>query len=305
VERQNLPGIFRTFDFASPDTTSPQRFATTVPQQALFLLNSPFIVQQARNLAGRQEIKTCQSPEDTVRALYQVAFQRPPERDEVQMGVRFLATQSHKTVEPRDAPAWQYGYGEFDEAKMQLKEFHPLPHFTDTTWQGGSKLPDEKLGWVLLNAAGGHPGKPQFAAVRRWTSPREGTASVSGTLKHDNEAGDGVRGRIVSSRGGVLGEWTVHNGKERIALERIDVKRGDTIDFMVDCRENENSDGFSWAPTIKLTAPGAGLGSDAALAQQWDAKEEFSGPKDLPEPLDAVEKYAQVLLVSNELFFVD
>ena len=30
VERQNLPGIFRTFDFASPDTTSPQRFSTTV-----------------------------------------------------------------------------------------------------------------------------------------------------------------------------------------------------------------------------------------------------------------------------------
>src|SRR5690606_6722268 len=40
VERQNLPGIFRTFDFASPDTTSPRRFQTTVPQQALFFMNS-------------------------------------------------------------------------------------------------------------------------------------------------------------------------------------------------------------------------------------------------------------------------
>ncbi|HAV65458.1 MAG TPA: cytochrome C, partial [Verrucomicrobiales bacterium] len=37
IDRQNLPGMFRTFDLASPDTTSPGRFTTTVPQQALFL----------------------------------------------------------------------------------------------------------------------------------------------------------------------------------------------------------------------------------------------------------------------------
>ncbi|HEY1784256.1 MAG TPA: PSD1 and planctomycete cytochrome C domain-containing protein, partial [Pirellulales bacterium] len=50
VERQNLPGLFRTFDFANPDTHSAQRFTTIVPQQALFLLNSPFVVEQARSL---------------------------------------------------------------------------------------------------------------------------------------------------------------------------------------------------------------------------------------------------------------
>ncbi len=42
IDRQNLPGLFRTFDFANPDATNPQRYLTTVPQQALFLLNSPF-----------------------------------------------------------------------------------------------------------------------------------------------------------------------------------------------------------------------------------------------------------------------
>jgi hypothetical protein len=42
IDRTNLPGTFRVFDVAGPDTHSPQRFQTTVPQQALFLLNSPF-----------------------------------------------------------------------------------------------------------------------------------------------------------------------------------------------------------------------------------------------------------------------
>ena len=47
IDRTNLPGTFRVFDMASPDTHSPRRFQTTVPQQALFLLNSPFVQEQA------------------------------------------------------------------------------------------------------------------------------------------------------------------------------------------------------------------------------------------------------------------
>src|SRR5205085_1976888 len=53
IDRQNLPGLFRTFDFASPDTHAPQRYTTTVPQQALFLLNSPFAVEQAKAVVSR------------------------------------------------------------------------------------------------------------------------------------------------------------------------------------------------------------------------------------------------------------
>ncbi len=47
IDRQNLPGLFRAFDFPNPDATSPQHYLTTVPQQALFLLNSPFVLEQA------------------------------------------------------------------------------------------------------------------------------------------------------------------------------------------------------------------------------------------------------------------
>ncbi|MDX1566071.1 MAG: DUF1553 domain-containing protein, partial [Phycisphaeraceae bacterium] len=41
VDRQLLPEAFRTFDFASPDASVPKRPNTTVPQQALYLMNSP------------------------------------------------------------------------------------------------------------------------------------------------------------------------------------------------------------------------------------------------------------------------
>jgi len=179
-----------------------------------------------------------------------------------------------------------------------------LPHFTGSAWQGGEKLPDGQIGWVLLNATGGHPGNdPQHAAIRRWTAPRAGKLAINGTLRQENEAGDGVRGRIVSSRVGVVGEWTVHHAKELTAVEPVEVKPGDTIDFVVDCRSGPDSDSYSWAPTIKLTAPYPD--GHAALTKTWDAKEDFSGPKEIPKPLDAWEKFAQVLLLSNELMFVD
>ena len=50
------PGFFRVFDFASPDQTAERRPQTTVPQQALFAMNSPFVIEQAKALAARPEV---------------------------------------------------------------------------------------------------------------------------------------------------------------------------------------------------------------------------------------------------------
>ncbi|MEY2881176.1 MAG: hypothetical protein RLZZ15_3556, partial [Verrucomicrobiota bacterium] len=72
IDRQNLPGMFRVFDYPNPDASSPQRFATTVPQQALFMMNSPFAVEQARALAAKTG--SAPGPSDRVRLLYRVAL---------------------------------------------------------------------------------------------------------------------------------------------------------------------------------------------------------------------------------------
>ena len=91
IDRQNLPGVFRAFDFASPDTTSPQRFVTTVPQQALFLMNSPFVVEQARVLVAQPQFQQTPATADLVQELYSRIFARPAESQEVAVGLEFLA----------------------------------------------------------------------------------------------------------------------------------------------------------------------------------------------------------------------
>jgi len=51
------------------------RLPTTVPQQALFMMNSPFVVEQARAVAARVGATT-ESTEDRVRHLYRIVFSR-------------------------------------------------------------------------------------------------------------------------------------------------------------------------------------------------------------------------------------
>ena len=95
IDRQNLDGVYRTFDFAVPDATSPKRFVTTVPQQALFLMNSPFVQQQASQLAASLEREVSpglntKPSENQVCRLYRRVLSRSPEPSELALGAAFL-----------------------------------------------------------------------------------------------------------------------------------------------------------------------------------------------------------------------
>lgn len=100
LDRQDVPSLFRVFDIASPDSSSPRRPRTTVPQQALFLMNSPFVIEQAQALAQRPEVAGAKSPAEQVSALYQLTFARRPDADEAKIGEQFLsaATASNEGV---------------------------------------------------------------------------------------------------------------------------------------------------------------------------------------------------------------
>jgi hypothetical protein len=88
VDRQFLPGVLRTFDFANPDLHVAVRHETTVPQQGLFFLNGPFAANRARMLA---RAVSGLSPEDRIRHLHRRLFQRAARPDEIATGLQFVA----------------------------------------------------------------------------------------------------------------------------------------------------------------------------------------------------------------------
>ena len=94
IDRQNLPGMLRLFDFANPDAHAAQRHVTTVPLQALFLLNSPFMEECSEALAERSANGSDLPPAGRVRSLYRMALARDPTPEELKRGVHFLESGS-------------------------------------------------------------------------------------------------------------------------------------------------------------------------------------------------------------------
>ncbi|MBS0265262.1 MAG: PSD1 domain-containing protein [Planctomycetes bacterium] len=87
VERQNIPPMVQTFDFANADTSTARRPQTTVPQQALFALNSTFMLARADALARKVAEA---DPSVRVRELYRAVLGRDPSALEAEQCAHFL-----------------------------------------------------------------------------------------------------------------------------------------------------------------------------------------------------------------------
>ncbi len=90
IDRADLPEVFNHFDFANPDLSSGHRHETIVPQQALYLMNSPLVIEQARRLAERPEVIRADTDSERVRRMYEIVYQREPSPEEIQLGVEFV-----------------------------------------------------------------------------------------------------------------------------------------------------------------------------------------------------------------------
>ena len=295
IERGRVPGMLSAFDFSSPDQHAPMRHVTTVPQQALFLLNSPFVAEQARHLAARKDIVEAATDGERIRRLYLAIFGRTPERREEAAGIGFVSQPPDAGSKATEEPVWKYGTGRFQPETERMENFQPFPTFVPDRWQGAASMPAKHFGNASLTPTGGETGEgSEQAVVRRWVSPVTGKVNIEGTFRHGQPAvpyGDGVMGRIVSSRHGELASWRVNGNSAETKLSGITVEKGDTLDFVVDGRRDPEGDTFGWAPVIK------------AGEQTWTAKDDFTGPRS--EPLTKWARYAQVLLETNEFAFVD
>lgn len=306
IDRQSLPTILQTFDFANPDLHTPTRSETTVPQQALFGLNHPFLANRARSIAAMAKESSDDSTEQTTERMFHLVLQRDPhayERDAAREFIQQAQTKSQEDDLLGMAQAWSYGYGQIHPESGTLTGFQPLPHFTGDAWQGGTSWPDVQLGWAQISADGGHPGNDlKHAIVRRWTAPESGIYAIESIVEHDNAVADGIRCWVLTSRGEVLRKEVVHNTTLGIDIPAVELKQGESIDFVVDILEILNSDQHRWSPRVSLVSRTAG-GQNQPTTLSWDARQHFTGQAS--RPLDAWEQLAQVLLLSNEFLFVD
>lgn len=254
VRRSQPVAMLQAFDAPVMETNCERRPVSTVATQSLVLMNSDGVLNMAAELAGRATRESAALSETELAAISPL----PATRQAV----------------------WEYGYGSFDANSARVSSFTPLPHFTGSAWQGGPNLPDPVLGWAIINAHGGHPDIPERSVIRRWRAPEDGVITIAGNFSHGSENGNGVRGRIVSSQSGLLGEWSVFNGSTETSLSETAVAAGETIDFVTDSIESHNSDSYQWEVTVSLQ-------SSNGVSRPFVSKNDFAGPTESLETLVA------------------
>ena len=90
AKRSLLTPVLLSFDLAETDRSTPVRFATTQPTQALGMLNGSFFNEQARVLADRIRGEAGSQPKTQVRRVLHRVTARPPTEAEVARGTALL-----------------------------------------------------------------------------------------------------------------------------------------------------------------------------------------------------------------------
>ena len=299
VNRAKLAAEFLTFDFANPDAHVAERYQTTIPQQSLYLMNNPFVIEQARAMLARPEIAAEKNPRQRIAKLYQLLYGREASVEELKLGIAFIG----KTSEPAQSAIhnpqsaiWQYGQGEYDEKEKKLKSFTEHKFFAAGSWRLNANELDPRRSTAFINREGGSPTGKTNSAVRRWTASFDGKVTISGKLVHDLEQAcvscDGVEAVIVSSRSGAVGNWSAYLSQADTAAV-IEVKTGDTVDFVVLNKKNTSGDDFKWQVVIRR--------EDST--ETWDSVRDFYSP--LAQPMNVWERYVQALIAAVEFSIID
>jgi hypothetical protein len=230
IERQNLPAFFRTFDFANPNTHSPERPQTTAPQQALFFMNSPFAIEQAVHLAARSEAEVKQQA-----VVPGVAPQVSPQGsvvagspDPATVGVRGQETRAQRSgarhsLDPshlnaaanrvrrisrlfRDALGREPAIDEVADA-LAFVDVGDSPKIgavaRQLSWQFGWGTCDDATGAVTFNPLPAFINK-QWQGSDKWPDQTLGWAMLSATGGHPGDAAHAVIRRWIAPRAGTL-----------------------------------------------------------------------------------------------------
>ena len=91
VVRGQVPEMLQVFDAADPSLIMAKRDVTTVPTQALFLMNNPFVMKQAEQLAKRILEPKGSTPAARIDQAYRFVLGRLPSDHEKSDITRYLA----------------------------------------------------------------------------------------------------------------------------------------------------------------------------------------------------------------------
>ena len=98
IFRNRLLEIFDSFDFANPNVSLGRRNVTTVPTQALYLMNSPFVMDQSREAARDLLATTSLTDDQRLTLAYRTTLGRLPTIREREIALRVVTPSAENTT---------------------------------------------------------------------------------------------------------------------------------------------------------------------------------------------------------------
>jgi len=122
VARNALPRALDAFDFAEPSLLVGEREVSNTAEQALYMLNNPFVVELSDALA-RKAMKQSKEPRQQMIHAFQLVYGRPPSGDEMKAANRFYRQSNEtRTSGAKDEAAFRW-LSQFCQALFGTAEF--------------------------------------------------------------------------------------------------------------------------------------------------------------------------------------
>lgn len=300
VDRYALATTFVSFDLPHPDHHAPKRMETSVPQQALYLLNSPLLIRQAEKLAALPDFQNL--PDDTARIhfLYNRIYQRQPSGAEINAMAQWLADTDPADYAPRLTGAWEVRYAR--DTDGVLSEEQTFPIFHEKSWRTGTELASSPVRWLHVGAQSGHTADG-FSPIIRWRAQGSGQVKLDGEIKRTQKDGTRLEWKIFHDARDIATAALGPNQTTPITSEWLDVTAGSTVDFVLRAPEPVNNCGTSW--TLRMTGRD---NPDSQPRELGNFKDRFPINNDPPPALKPSSPWAdiiQMLWASNEFNFVE
>lgn len=300
VDRYALPGTFVSFDLPHPDHHSPKRVETTVPQQALYFLNGPMVIRQAEKIAADSAFKSLPDGRAKVDWIYRRLFRRSPTDAERDAATGWIASADPADYAPQLGGHWEVRHA--PDTGTPNDDLATFPIFADGVWKTGPDPATAPIRWLNAGAGGGHA-SARHTMVLRWRASGAGQVKMTGHLKRTQQGGDTLAWRI-DGKGKPLAEAKLSpESAADIAGSWVDVKPGDTMDFVLRAPDGDSCGNVSWTLRIEgresESQPATEVGN---FTKQFPKSND---PAPGAKPADPWADLVQMLWASNEFHFVD
>ena len=99
INRNKLPELFEVFDYPNPGLVSGNRNTSSVPTQALFMMNNEFVMKQAQLTTELITKNQGMDLKEKIRLIFLTCLNREPRREEMDASIRFLEESKEKKSE--------------------------------------------------------------------------------------------------------------------------------------------------------------------------------------------------------------